>query len=96
MSADRQYAEVLVNGKTGSRSVPQINSVPYLKDYFDDHPQRTNQNAHLIFGMGKSYGKRLQAMFINRLYANYKKVFFPKLLDDPTISLRIKLRSKNY
>ena len=28
MSADRQYAEVLVNGKTGSRSVPQINSVP--------------------------------------------------------------------
>jgi integrase len=30
---DRQYAEVLVNGKTGSRHIPLINSLPYIKDY---------------------------------------------------------------
>ena len=33
MADDRQYAEVLVNGKTGSRSVPLINSIPYVKDW---------------------------------------------------------------
>ena len=39
MAGDRQYAEVMVNGKTGSRCVPLINSIPYVKDYLDDHPQ---------------------------------------------------------
>jgi integrase len=29
---DKQYAEVLVNGKTGSRHIPLINSLPYIKD----------------------------------------------------------------
>ena len=38
MAGDRQYAEVLVNGKTGSRSVPLINSIPYLKVWIDMHP----------------------------------------------------------
>jgi uncharacterized protein YihD (DUF1040 family) len=28
-----QYAEVLVNGKTGSRHVPLIQSIPYIKDW---------------------------------------------------------------
>ena len=85
MANDRQYAEVLVNGKTGSRTVPLINSIPYLKDWIDVHPQRTNPNAYLIFGTGKSYGKKLKILFINRVYAKYKKVFFPKLLDDPAV-----------
>ena len=48
-----------VNGKTGSRSIPLINSIPYVKDYLDEHPQRTNPNAYFIFGMSKSYGKKL-------------------------------------
>jgi len=30
-----QYAEVVVNGKTGSRPLPLIDSIPYLKDYLD-------------------------------------------------------------
>lgn len=34
-----QYAETQVNGKTGSRSIPLIDSIPYLKDYLDlEHP----------------------------------------------------------
>ena len=37
MIGNRQYAEVLVNGKTGSRHIPLINSLPYIKDYLDDH-----------------------------------------------------------
>ncbi len=85
MTNDRQIAEALVNGKTGSRSVLLINSIPYLKDYWDDHPQRTNPNAYLIFGMGKGYGKRLSKDFMNIVYSRYKKVFFPKLLEDPKV-----------
>lgn len=34
-----QYAEALVNGKTGSRPIPLIDSIPYLKNYLDhEHP----------------------------------------------------------
>src|SRR5206468_11553366 len=38
--SNRQYAEILVNGKTGNRSIPLINSVPFMKDMLDSHPQR--------------------------------------------------------
>ena len=34
-----QYAEVVVNGKTGTRPIPVINSIPYLKDYLDHEHQ---------------------------------------------------------
>jgi integrase len=30
---NRQYAEITVNGKTGSRQIPLIDSIPYVKDY---------------------------------------------------------------
>jgi hypothetical protein len=86
MANDRQYAEVLVNGKTGSRTVPLINSIPYLKDWIDSHPQRTNPNVYLIFGMSRSYGRKLTGRTINKVYELHKESFFPKLLDDPTVS----------
>ena len=39
-AGNKQYAEILVNGKTGSRHIPLIDSIPYLKDYLDhEHPQ---------------------------------------------------------
>ena len=44
----QQYAEVLVNGKTGSRPIPLFSSVPYIKDWLDSHPQRGNKNTYLI------------------------------------------------
>jgi hypothetical protein len=31
-AGNKQYAEVLVNGKTGSRHIPLIQSIPYIKD----------------------------------------------------------------
>ena len=78
MANDRQYAEVLVNGKTGSRCVPLINSIPYVKDWIDVHPQRTNPNAYLIFGMGKSYGKKLTSQFYeHRFIQILKRNSFP-------------------
>ncbi len=37
-SGNHQYAEVLLNGKTGNRNIPLISSIPYLKDWTDQHP----------------------------------------------------------
>ena len=57
---NRQYAEVLVNGKTGSRHIPLIDSIPYVKDYLDhEHPQPGNPDAILIIGMWKKFRKSL-------------------------------------
>jgi integrase len=50
-AGNHQYAEVLVNGKTGSRHIPLIDSIPYLKDYLDhEHPMSGNPNSILISG----------------------------------------------
>ncbi len=94
MAENMRYAEVLLNGKTGSRPVPLINSMPYVKDYLNDHPQASNPNAYLIFGRGKSYGKKMSKGFINYIYRSYKTKFFPKLLDDPKISPEDKVKIK--
>lgn len=81
----RQYAEVLVNGKTGQRHIPLINSIPYLKDWLDDHPQSGNPNSVLICGFNKSLGRSINIQSLNHICQNYKKDFFPKLLSDPNV-----------
>ena len=91
---ERQYAEVLANGKTGSRPVPLINSIPYYKDWIDVHPQRTNPNAYLIFGNRRSYARKLTSDAMYSIYADYKKKFFPKLLLDPSVSPEDKVKIK--
>jgi integrase len=81
-----QYAEVLVNGKTGSRSVPLFNSIPYVKDWLDDHIQRGNPNSYLIPSRDrKNFGKKLAEASLNIIYKNYKSKYFPTLLEDPNV-----------
>src|SRR5215208_3825322 len=75
-----QYAEVLVNGKTGSRHIPLIDSIPYVKDWIDQHPQQGNPNAPLICGYAKSLGRRLKPRSLYNKYDNYKKGLFTKLV----------------
>jgi integrase len=77
-----QYAEVLVNGKTGSRQIPLIDSIPYLKDWLDNHPQKGNPNAFLICGFGKSLGRRISSYRVNRIYHKYKVGLFTKLISE--------------
>jgi integrase/recombinase XerD len=43
----KQYAEVLVSGKTETRHILLIDSLAYVKGWLDQHPQRTNKDAHL-------------------------------------------------
>ena len=81
-----QYAEVVVNGKTGTRAIPLINSIPYLKDYLDhEHPQPGNPNSPFISGICKSLGRHLSSQAIAKAYKNYKNFLFPKLLESPNI-----------
>lgn len=82
-----QYGEVVVNGKTGIRPLPLINSLPYLKDYLsNEHPMPTNPNAPLICGVFKGYGKHIAPMRMAHIYENYKKEVYPKLLELPNIA----------
>jgi integrase/recombinase XerD len=85
---NKHYAEVLVNGKTGSRHLPLIDSLPYLKEWVDKHPQRNNKNACLICSMNRSsVGGPLTRNSLLEIYSSqYKKKYFPMLLRNPTIS----------
>jgi integrase/recombinase XerD len=90
-----QYAEVLVNGKTGSRSTPLFNSIPYVKDWLDEHIQRGNPNAFLIPCRNrKNSGRRLSGISINQIYRTYKTKYFPKLLQDPNVPTEDKNKIK--
>lgn len=85
-SGDRRYAEVLVNGKTGTRHIPLIDSLPYIKDWLDQHPRKNNPNAYFICSRDrKHFAQQLQIPSLRDNYKKYKLSFFPKLLDDPHV-----------
>jgi integrase len=93
-----QYAVVLVNGKTGNRSIPLIQSLPYVKDWLANHPSRNNPNSPIFVGLDKhSMGrKQLTISGLEQIYKYYQKEFFPKLLTaESTISIEDKEKIKN-
>jgi integrase/recombinase XerD len=82
----KQYAEVFVNGKTGTRHIPLIDSIPYVKDYLNhEHPQSGNPNAIFLCAYGKSINKILSSQNLNKIYKNYKNNFFTELLKDQKV-----------
>ena len=81
----KQYAEILVNGKTGTRHIPLIDSIPYIKDWISQHPQSGNPNSILLCGFGKSLNKVIHVRSLRKTYENYRDKFFPKLLDSPNV-----------
>ncbi len=81
----KQYAEILVNSKTGTRHIPLIDSIPYIKDWLSQHPQGSNPSSILLCGFGKSLGRHVNTGSMGNIYNNYKKVFFPKLLNNPNV-----------
>lgn len=86
-AGNKQYAEVLVNGKTGTRHLPLIDSLPYVKEWLDNHPQRNNKNAYFICTMYRAnVGGRLTVDSLCHIYTSqYQKRYFPMLIKDPTI-----------
>jgi integrase len=62
----KQYAEVrIVEGKTGSRKVPLIDSLPYLKEYLSSRSEgeyptnSTNPDSWIFVSTGNNHGSRL-------------------------------------
>jgi integrase/recombinase XerD len=92
-----QIAKITVNGKTGVRSIRLNNSYPKLKYWLSNaHPYPGNPNAPLFCGTGKkNTGRKLAAHTIQTSYLIYKKVKFPKLLEDPTVSEEDKRKIKD-
>ena len=85
----KQYGELVIKqGKTGDRTVPLIESIPYLKAWISDHPSGTNPNSWLFISKANnSFAQKLTYDGIVDRYSYYYKTrFFPKLLEDNTIS----------
>jgi integrase len=93
---NRQYAEITVNGKTGSRQIPLIDSIPYVKDYLDhEHPFPGNPNSIFLAGLGKSLGRSLCITALDTIYSSYKREYFAKkLLSSPNVSPEDKQKIK--
>ena len=95
-SGTYQYAEAtLPSGKTGTRHVPIINSIPFVKDYLDhEHPQPNNKEAPFICGISRSLGKHLCPVSLTNIYTDYKKEYFPSLLLNPNVPAEDKEKIK--
>ncbi len=90
----KQYAEILVNGKTGTRHIPLIDSIPYIKDWISQHPQGGNPNSILLCGFGKSLNRVIQTRSLHGIYQDYKDKLFPKLLANPNVLAEDKQKIK--
>ena len=81
--------------RQGTRHIPLINSIPYLKDWLDEYPFSNNPNAPLISGLRQSLGKHLNRIIpLHEIYARYKQEYFPKLLSNPAIAPEEKQKIK--
>ncbi len=78
----KQYAEITINGKTGQRTVPLINSLPYVKEWILDHPSSDNHKDWLFISEGKtSFGKKITRDGLLKHFQDYyKKRYYPNLL----------------
>jgi len=86
-SSGRQYAEVLVSGKTGTRTLPLIDSIPHVKEWITEHPQRDNPEYPLFITLSdKNRGRQLSPTALLKQYKEtYHAVTFRRLLERPEI-----------
>jgi integrase len=64
-----QYAEVVLSGKTTQRPIPLFASLPYLKDWLDEHPLRSNPDSPLFVSLNRGVGRPLTENSLHRIYA---------------------------
>lgn len=82
-----QYAEIHVYGKTTSRTLPLISSLPYLKEWLIVHPFSNNPDSKLFVSLGKAnFGQPLTRDGMLKHYQSYyRNIYFPKLMGDPIV-----------
>ena len=68
----KQYAEILINEKTGTRHIPLIDSIPYIKDWISQHPQGGNPNIILLCGFGRNLNRIIHDFFF--FFFLFKKI----------------------
>ena len=93
MVGNKQYVEILVNGKTGTRHVLLINSIPHLKNWMDVHPQKNNPNTALICSVGSGISHPITIGGLGKIYERSRK-YFEQLLEKPDINPEDKLKIK--
>jgi hypothetical protein len=86
-----QYAEVTIGKscKTVPRTEPLINSIPFVKDWIQEHPTGNNRNSFLFISRERQSAYRnipLNPMSVAIMYRQLKLDFFPRLLSNPDIS----------
>jgi hypothetical protein len=80
-STGRQYAEILASGKTGVRTLPLIDSLPYLKEWLAEHSEAGNPKAPIFISQSdRVAGRRLTIDGIWWKFKQYKTKYFPALL----------------
>lgn len=83
-----QYAEILIRGgKTKPRTLPLIDSIPYVKDWIASHPTGNNPESWLFVSMSKNkFGSKLSYDGLSGHYKYYyRNRYFPQLLYDDCI-----------
>jgi integrase len=83
-----QYAEILVRGgKTKPRTLPLIDSIPYVKDWIANHPTSDNPESWLFVSVSKNtFGSKLSYDGLSGHYKYYyRNRYFPKLLQDASL-----------
>ena len=84
----KQYAEILIQGgKTKPRTIPLIDSIPYVKELINNHPTGSNPDSWLfVSNSNTTFGSRLSLDGLTYQYKYfYKTKYFPKLLKDQTV-----------
>ncbi len=75
-----RYARIVINGKTGERALPLIDSIPYVTQWISSHPQGSNREAILLPNI--QTGKAIRVGTILKAYKNYRKYFTSLLSSD--------------
>ncbi|MEO9319453.1 MAG: site-specific integrase [Nitrososphaera sp.] len=85
-TGNKVYAEVEIGrgGKTKSRTVPLIDSLPYYKAWLREHPEPSNQKAFVFRTLdfkGKYQNRPIKTPTLRSIYRNLRNEIFPQLLE---------------
>ena len=97
-SEETQYAEILIRGgKTKPRTLPLIDSIPYVKDWIANHPTGNNPESWLFVSMAhNTFGLKLSYDGLSAHYKYYyRNRYFPQILRDGNIPEADKSRIRN-
>jgi hypothetical protein len=86
-----RYLDSLRKSEEGSRTIPLFSSIPYIKDWKNNHPQPGNPNTLLIPSYARAtLGRKLSSFALNRIYYKYRSKIFPSLLIDENVPIEDK------